>query len=200
MPTVVLVLAVAAAAAVVLAARVRVGFAVVVASCVLIPAPLTVANPITHYATVTRVLVIALALRMLLAQRAGETTGRIWRWTPVHSALTVFLACSFGAGIVWATTSTRAAQAQGAVVNLAELLVFFAVMLAAVRLIGDLRWVLGVVSVVLLVSAGIGIVEHATGASWGRWLFRHAHLRTDAANGLEERVGAVRVRAGAEYA
>src|SRR3954469_11298362 len=119
MPTVVLVLAVAAAAAVVLAARVRGGFAVVVASCVLIPAPLTVANPVTHYATVTRVLVVALALRLLLAQRAGETTGRIWRWTPLHSAITVFLACSYVAGIAWATRSTHVAQAQGAAVNLA---------------------------------------------------------------------------------
>ena len=200
MPTVALVVVAAAAVAVVLGARVRIGFAVVVASCVLVPAPLTVANPVTHYATFTRILVVALGIRLLLAQRAGETNGRIWRWTPVHSALVVFLACSYVAGVWWAGPAVQADRMQGAAINLAEMLVFFAVMLAAVRLIGDLRWVLGVVSAVLLVSAGIGIVEHFTGSSWGHWLLRHAHSRTVAANDLEERVGQVRVRAGAEYA
>lgn len=200
MPTVVLVVAVTAAVAVVLAARVRVGFAIVVASTLLVPAPLAVANPVTHYATVTRILVLALGLRLLLAGRNGETTAGIWRWTPVHSAITAFLACSLVAGVALAATTAQPGQLDNALYNLAELLVFFAVMLAAVRLIGDLRWVLAVVSVTLLATAGIGIVEHVTGDSWGHWLFRHARVPSTAANELEERIGSVRVRAGSEYA
>ena len=203
MPTVVLAIVVAAATAVVLAARIRVGFAIVVASSVLIPAPLVVANPVTHYASVTRILVIALAVRLLLArrQRQDERAPRgIWRWTPVHSAITVFLACAFVAGVALATKSAAAGRLDNALLSLAELLVFFAVMLAAVRAIGDLRWILAVVSLTLLASAGIGIVEHVTGDSWGHWLFRHARVPSTAADPLEERAGSVRVRAGSEYA
>jgi hypothetical protein len=199
MPTVVLALLVSAGIAVVFAARVRIGFVIVVATAVLIPAPLTVANPVTHYATVTRILVVALALRLLLAHRAG-VPGRIWRWTPVHSAMVVFLLCSYVAGIAYATIEAQGGRTDSAVYNLLDLFVFFAVTLAAVRLIDDLRWVLGVVSVVLLAAAGIGIVEHVTGSSWGHWLLQHAHLRTTADDLLEQRVGQVRVRAGAEYA
>jgi hypothetical protein len=200
MPTTVLAPLVALGVAVILAARVRIGFVVVVASMILVPAPLAVSNPFVPYATVTRILVVALGLRLLLGLRTGETSTGIWRWTPMHSAIVTFLACSYVAGVVWASTDAQGSRNVGAAVNLVDLFVFFAVMIATIRLIGDLRWVLGVVGAVLLASAAIGIVEHVTGSSWGHWLFRHAHLRTDAANGLEERVGEVRVRAGAEYA
>jgi hypothetical protein len=85
--------------------------------------------------------------------------------------------------------------------NLIDQFVFFAVALACVRVIGDLRWVLSLVAIVLLVSAGIGVIEHVTESSWGHFLFNgHAVSGSTASNPLEVRLDNVRVRAGAEYA
>lgn len=181
--------------------RVRFGFAVLVASVVLVPGSLPVHNPLTNYAYFTRVLLVMLAIRLLLAVRAGEISLWAWRWTPVHSAFVVFVVSVFVAGVVLAQPVTPATRMLDGTLNVVDQFVFFAVALACVRVIGDLRWVLGVIAAVLLVSAGIGIIEHFTEASWDRFLFDgHTLTGTPAANPLEVRLDAVRVRAGAEYA
>src|SRR3954451_10040127 len=103
MPTVVLAVLSMAAMAVVLLAPLRVGFVTVLAGTMLLPAPLAVTNPVTPYATVSRLLLIAMVVRLLLGVRSREVRGAAWRWTPVHSAFVVFLAAVFAGGVVLAT-------------------------------------------------------------------------------------------------
>src|SRR4051812_34152361 len=98
----VLAAAVVALSGVVLFARLRIGFVVVVATTILIPASLQIRNPITPYALFTRVLVVALAIRLLFALRAGEVPRPAMRWTVVHTAFVVFLGGMFVAGVLLA--------------------------------------------------------------------------------------------------
>jgi hypothetical protein len=186
--------------AVVLFARLRVSFATVVAACVLFPGTLPIVNPITTYAYFGRTVVLAFGLRLLLDRRAGRLDREAFRWTPVHTAFVAFLTIVYATGVVLAGPAADADRMTNGALNLAEQFLFFVVVLAAARAVADIRWLLGAVSVVLLASCGLAIVEHATGWSWGHWLFQDQTLRTDAANELERRVGQVRVRAGAEYA
>jgi hypothetical protein len=196
----VLAAAVVALSGVVLFARLRIGFVVVVASMILIPASLQIRNPVTPYALFTRVLVVALAIRLLFALRSGEVPRWAMRWTVVHTAFVVFLGAMFIAGIVLADPSVAPGPMTAAAVLLLDQFVFFVVALACVRAIGDLRWVLGVVGSVLLVSAGIGIIEHFSHGSWGHFLFSHQVPSVTASDPLSARLDTVRVRAGAEYA
>ncbi|MDQ1696685.1 MAG: hypothetical protein QOJ03_2038, partial [Frankiaceae bacterium] len=200
MPTLGIALVTAVLTAAILLTRLRIGFAIVVTSAVLVPAPLSVNNPLTHYATFTRVLVVVLAIRLFFGIRAGEVPRAALRWTPVHSAFAVFLTCAYVAGIALATSAVLPKAPYSPAFDLLDQFVFFVVMLACVRAVGDLRWVLGMVSVVLLASAGVGVIEHVTGNSWGHWLLKNARIPTVAADPLERRVGHVRVRGGAEYA
>jgi hypothetical protein len=196
----VLAAAVVALSGVVLFARLRIGFIVVVATTILIPASLQIRNPITPYALFTRVLVVALAIRLLFALRAGEVPRPAMRWTIVHTAFVVFLAGMFVAGVLLADPSVKPGPMEAAAVLLVDQFVFFVVVLACVRAIGDLRWVLGVVGAVLLVSAGIGVIEHFTHGSWGHFLFGRQVSNVTASSPLSARLDTVRVRAGAEYA
>jgi hypothetical protein len=184
---------------VVLFARLRIGFAVVVASTILIPGSLPIRNPFTPYALFTRVLVLALAIRLLLAVRSGEVPRWALRWTVVHTAFVIFLGGLFVAGVLLADPNTRPGPMNAAAVLLVDQFVFFVVALACVRAIGDLRWVLGVIGSVLLVSAGIGIIEHFTESAWGHFLFGRQIPTVDASDALTPRLDNVRVRAGAEY-
>lgn len=186
---------------VILFARVRVGFAVVVASVVLVPGSLPVHNPVTNYAYFTRVLVVALAIRLVLAIRAGALPSSSLRWTPVHSAFVVFLGSVFLVGVAFAQPVVSAPHMVDTALILVDQFLFFAVALASIRVIGELRWVLGVISVVLVASAGIGIIEHFTESSWGHFLYNgQAVTGVPATDPLEIRLDSVRVRAGAEYA
>src|SRR5690242_20672552 len=85
--------------AIVLLTRIRIGFAVVVAAMLLIPGSLVLHNPVTSYALFTRVLVVALAIRLGYELRRGTVPGSALRWTTVHTAFIIFLACTFVAGV-----------------------------------------------------------------------------------------------------
>ena len=196
--------AVIAAAAValvviILFARLRIGFSIVVACAVLLPGTLPIHNPVTPHALFTRVLLVVLALRLVFAIHAGVVSVSTLRWTTLHTAFVVFLGAVFLAGVVFADATVRPGAATTAALLLLDQFFFFAVMLACVRAIGDLRWVLGVVAVVLLMSAGIGIVEHVTERSWGHFIYGRSIPGITASNELTLRVTDVRVKAGAEY-
>ena len=196
----VLAAAVVALSGVVLFTRLRIGFVLVTAAMVLIPASLQIRNPLTPYALFTRVLVVALAIRLLFALRSGEVPRWTLRWTVVHTAFVVFLGAMFVAGVLLADPSVKPGPMTAAAVLLIDQFVFFVVALACVRAIGDLRWVLGVIGAVLLFSAGIGIIEHFTHGSWGHFLFGRLVPSVTASEPLSPRLDTVRVRAGAEYA
>lgn len=184
---------------VVVFARLRVGFVITVASTILVPGSLPVHNPLTTHALFSRVLIVALAIRLLFAMRAGEVPRWTVRWTTVHTAFVVFIGSLFVAGVIFADSSVRTGPMTDAVYLLVDQFVFFAVALACVRAIGDLRWVLGVVAAVLMVSAGIGIIEHFTHGAWGHFLYGRVAAGVPASQSLITRLDNVRVRAGAEY-
>src|SRR4051794_21416125 len=127
--------AVVALSGVVLFTRLRIGFAIVVASTILVPASLAVRNPGTPYALFTRILIVALAIRLLFAIRAGEVPRWSLRWTLVHTAFVVFLGGLFIAGIVLADPSVRPGPMTAAALLLVDQFVFFVVALACVRAI-----------------------------------------------------------------
>lgn len=185
---------------VILFARLRIGFAIVVASTVLLPGSLAVRNPVTPYALFTRILMIALVVKLLFAIHAGVVSRRALRWTTLHTAFVVFLFAVFVVGVVFTDAEVRAPATTAAALLLIDQFVFFVVALACVRAIDDLRWVLGVVAVVLLASAGIGVIEHFTQGSWGHFLYGHEVRGVTASDELTTRANDVRVKGGAEYA
>jgi len=185
---------------VILFARLRIGFAVVVACSVLLPGSLPIHNPLTPHALFTRVLVVVLAIRLLFAIHARVVSTSVFGWTTLHTAFVVFLGAVYLAGVVFADATVRPGAAMSAALLLLDQFVFFAVMLACVRAIDDLRWVLGVVAVVLLASAGIAVIEHFTEGSWGHFLYGKSIPSVTASNELTLRLNDVRVKAGAEYA
>lgn len=185
--------------AVVLVTRLRIGFAVVVAATLLIPGSLILHNPFTSYALVTRVLVIALAIRLGYEIRRGTVSITTLRWTTVHTAFVIFLACTFLAGVVLADTTFESRSITASYLLVVDPFLFFVVALASIRAVGDLRWCLGVVAASLLGTAGIGIIEHATGGAWGHFLFGRIVSGTVASDPLTSRFGHLRVHGGAEY-
>src|SRR5205807_2421241 len=72
---------------------------------------------------------------------------------------------------------------------------------ALVRADLDAAWFLRPIAAVLLVSAGIAGIEHATASSWSHWLFQAvpAQQGNAAAEQLAIRAHTVRVRAGNEF-
>lgn len=194
-----LLLVAAASCWIILRARLRIGFAVVAAGILLVPGPLALRNPITTYALFSRVLVVALALKLAYEIKRGTVPRTVLRWTIVHTAFVIFLACVFLAGVVLAETSVESQGLTAAYLLVVDPFVYFVVALACVRAIGDLRWCLGSIAVALLASAGIGIVEHATGNAWGHFLFGRTLTGTVASDTLTSRFGKLRVHGGAEY-
>jgi hypothetical protein len=188
-----------ALSAVVLLTRLRVGFAVAVASILLVPGSLVLRNPFTSYALFTRVIVIALAVRLAYELKRGTVKFNVLRWTTVHTAFVIFLACTFVAGVVLADTTFESHSITASYLLIVDPFLFFVVALACVRAIGDLRWCLGVVAVALVATAGIGIVEHATGGAWGHFLFGHIDPQAVASDPLTSRFGHLRVHGGSEY-
>lgn len=185
--------------AVVLLTRLRIGFAVSVVSILLVPGSLVLHNPLTPYALFTRVILVALAIRLIRELKRGTVSIGVLRWTTVHTAFVVFLVCTFVAGVVLADTRFQSLSITESYLLVLDPFLFFVVALACVRAIGDLRWCLGVVTAALLGTAGIGIIEHATGGAWGHFLFGQINPGAVASSPLTSRFGHLRVHGGAEY-
>jgi len=184
---------------VIIFARLRAGFVVVVAATLLVPGSLLLRNPITPYALFTRVLIVVLALRLGVEIWRGSIDRSVLRWTTVHTGFVVFLVATFIAGVALADSAFTNGGVTAAYLLLLDQFLFFVVMLACVRVIGSLPWCLGVVAIVLLMSAGIGLIEHATHGSWGHFLFGRIVAGVVGSDPLTMRLDNVRVRAGAEY-
>src|SRR3954469_4072349 len=200
MPSIVLALLATVFAVALLLLPLRAAFASFVVALLLIPASLPVPNPVTTYLTVTRLLVVVMALRLVVGVRLGRLPRETLRWTPLHTAFAVFLTATFLAGVVLASPATQWSGTTAEWYDLVDQFVFLVVIVGYVRAIGNLRWVLGVVVVALLASVGVALIEHATGGSWGHWLFARQRVLADASHPLEIRAGSVRVRAAAEFA
>ena len=174
----------------------RVGFTVLVASIVLVPATLTLPNGLSAYLTVHRVVLVGLLIGLLVRQRS-----RMWRPTPTSLAFVVYLVLLLIAGVLLASPAVGLGDEMTRYVDFVEQAVVLIVCTAVVRNDRDAAWFVLPLTGVLLVSAGIGVVEHFTHDSWSHWLFSRlpSQQGSPAAGPLAIREGQVRVRGGNDY-
>jgi hypothetical protein len=110
------------------------------------------------------------------------------------------LAATFIVGVVLAQTTVSVTDSSHIWANYFGEFVVFMVVLAAIRAIGDTMFVARALAVLLAISAGIAIIEHFTGGSYARLLFKHSgQASTGPANVLQQRGGQVRVRVASSY-
>ena len=193
-------LAVATLAVAGVAARVsqRAAFSLLFASIVLVPASLSLpTGGVTSQLSVHRVVMLGVLAGLVWRHREA----RIWRVTPIVLAFLVYLAVVLLTGVVFTPTVLDVGGQVATYVNIAEQLVVLVVCTALVRADPDSGWFLRPISAVLLLSAGIAAVEHATGGSWSHWLFQAVPAQQGAAAAaqLAVRAHTVRVRAGNEF-
>jgi hypothetical protein len=189
-------------AIVVLYARPVAILGVLVGTTMLVPATLVTPHLHTSYATVNHLVTGAAALRMASLARRGEVSRDTFRATPLHLALALLLVTWAVTGVVFAPSTEVSATAEQRMVNLAFTIAFFIITLALCRLIDDPWLVMQMLTVTLVITAGIAVTEHFTKGSFGHWVFGIAgHAgEIDAAHVLETRAHHVRVRASGEFA
>lgn len=177
------------------------------ATLLLVPATLAIPNGLTPLPTVGRVVTLAALAALAVRVRHGRLLAAPgqdapFASTPVHLALGAWLVAAYLAGVVAATPTTPPATTAYAYVGLLEQAGVFVAVLGLLRVVGDTRWMLRLLAVLLLASVAVALVEHVSGRSFGQTLFAGlpSQAGTDAAHPLEGRLGDVRVRAGAEFA
>ena len=202
MPAAGILLLAAALAAVAAFAPLRWGFAALVATVLLVPATLVVPNGFTALPTVGRVVLLAGAAGLAVRIARGEVSRRVLAPTVVHLALGGLLVVALVLGVGAATPLTSLSTSVMTWLDLAEQALFFVVVLAWIRAVGDVRVVTRIAAGVLLAAALVAVAEHVTGRAWGAFLFHGVPSQqgTDAAWPLSVRAGQVRVRAGAQFA
>lgn len=182
------------------AARVseRAAFTLLFASIVLVPTSLSLpTGGVTSQLGVHRVVMLGVLAGLVWRHREV----RIWRVTPAVLAFLVYLAVVLLTGFVFTPTVLDVGGQVATYLNVVEQLVVLVICTALVRADPDATWFLRPISAVLLVSAGIAAIEHATGSSWSHWLFQAvpAQQGNAAAGQLAIRAHTVRVRAGNEF-
>jgi hypothetical protein len=141
----------------------RAAFSLLFASIVLVPASLSLpTGGLTSQLSVHRVVMLGVLAGLVWRHREG----RIWRVTPIVLAFLVYLAVVLLTGIVFTPTVIDVGGQVATYVNVVEQLVVLVVCTALVRADPDAVWFLRPISAVLLLSAGIAAIEHATGGSW----------------------------------
>jgi hypothetical protein len=175
----------------------RLGFTVLLGSVVLVPASLALPNGVTPLLTVHRVVLVGLLLGLVLHR---GPSGR-WRPTPTTLAFLLYLLVVVVAGVILATPGLDSGDVFEKFLNVVEQLLVLVVCLAIVRADRDPAWFVRPLAGVLVLSAGIALVEHITGSSWSQWVFSAVPSQqgSDAAARLAVRDGVLRVRAGNEY-
>lgn len=186
---------------VVAGAALRVSFAVLVGTIVLLPGTLPIPNGFTSFLTVHNAVTFAGVLAIVHGVRSGAIGRQHLRATAPQVALMVFVAVVLVNGVVLAGPSTAVPDLQHGFINVVAQLIVLTVSLAFIRAIAAPRFVIGVLATVLTLSAAIAIAEHFTGNAFGEFLFAHLAQGTDAAEPLVEAAGRpLRVRAGSQFA
>jgi hypothetical protein len=181
-------------------ASLRRALTILVAVTILVPATLTLPNGVTSLPTVHRLILVAVAVNLIRRVRSDELWFRPFFLTPLHAVLAVVTALGLVLGVALASPGVSVSASVNTLLTIVDQLAFFTVVLACIRAIDDQLFVTKVVVGVAVTSAMIGVVEHATGGSFGHWLFSRLHQETDAGRPLELRLGQPRVRAGAAFA
>ena len=163
------------------------GFALLAGVVVLVPADLVVPNGLTPLPTFVRVTALAVGAGLLLRRKDA------WAVTPVHLVAAAYALTTLVTGVLLAPRGLRLRDAAYDWVSLVEPLLVFVVALGALRAAADDRLAVRVLARVTAVAVVLALLERLTGGSWGE-------LVGSAGGALEQRLGEVRVRAGAEFA
>jgi hypothetical protein len=179
-----------------------VALAALLGTAVLVPTTLVVPNTHFSYLTVQHVLAAAALLRLLRSVAIGRIQPRTMWAGPVAAALVLVAATAFIVGLVTSATATYSVTETARLLDIGTQLTFLGVCIVLVEQLASPWLALQIAAGVLLVSAGIGYVEHFSGDAWGQWLFSRlpGHDVTNAAQPLDIRATQPRVRAGAEFA
>jgi hypothetical protein len=181
---------------------VRRALIVVVAAVLLIPATLSVPNPLTPDLTVTRLVVLGFVAGLIWRTAKHELPAGIWRPGPVHALAALYVVVTFVAGVGLAIRAVTPLAALGGWLDVVDQMVLLVAAIAAFRAINDDSYVLKVFGVGLLTIAVIGFLEHVTGQSWAKLWFTGIHSQAGSleARDLVKRSGEVRVRGAAQFA
>lgn len=202
MPAPAIVALTAALAAVAALARPRYAFAAVVAATVLFPDTLALPTAVSPILTIHLVVTVAALGGLAWRTAEGLIPASVWRPTGASIGLAAYLVVALLVGIAAAAPDVSVSAQLTRAVDLVQQLLVLIVCTGLVREDGRTRAFVAPFAAVLLASAGIGILEHVTGGSWGHYLFSHlpSQSQTPAAAPLQLRDGAVRARGGADFA
>jgi hypothetical protein len=181
-------------------APVRVSFAALVVTLVVLPATLTIPNGVTSYLTIHNAALAAGVLAVGREFRQGRLTRDQLAPIPLQVALGAFVLVVAIGGVALANPTSRLDDLQHGMVDVLAQLLVLTLAVLYVRAIDDNRYVIGVLAGTLLVFGGIGAAEHFSKQAFGEFLFRHSKVTTDARFPLVRRAGKLRVRSGAEFA
>jgi hypothetical protein len=188
-----------------LRARLRFALATLLASIFLVPDTLLAPRQFTStsYLTVSRAVIVAFALGIIWRATRGEVAVSCLRPRRLHLVLVVFVAVAYVNGIALAAPTTDIAPALHIWMGWVDDLVFFWAVLAAIRALDDDLWVAKLVSVILVLTAAIAVIEHFDHSSYARWWFEGEPTLlngTVPASPLELRGTSLRVRAADQFA
>lgn len=169
---------------------------------VLVPPSLAIPHTHTAYLTFQHVLMLAATVRVISMRLRRDGDRALWRLTPAHVALALVILISFFVGVVFVVDTGTVGLAGFRLADEFDQLLFFTVTLILLRQIGSARAGLQALAAAVVFSSVIAVAEHATGGSFGHWLFSRVpdQQHTDAAQPLQPRAGQLRVRAGTEFA
>jgi hypothetical protein len=182
-------------------ARPRLAVAVLLAAVVLVPDTLAIPTGVTSTLTIHLVVTVGALAGLLWRTIAGRTSSAVWRPTAASLALAGYLLVAILIGIAFASGDVVASDALRRALDLVQDVGVLVAVTALVREDGRPAEFVAPIVGVLLASAGIGLIEHVTGDSWGHYLFSRvpSQAGTPAATPLQTRGGGVRVRAGADF-
>lgn len=201
MPAVGVALLAVALAAVAALARPRAAFAALVSATVLLPDTLALPTGLSALLTVHLLVTVAALGGVLWRTIAGRSRTAVWRPTAASLGVAAYLFVAVVVGVAFASGATPVIAGLDRAVDLLQQLGVLVAATALIREDGRPREFVAPVVIVLLVSTGVGLVEHVTGQSWGHFLFSKlpSQAGTAAATPLQIRGGQVRVRAGADF-
>ncbi|MCW2548340.1 MAG: O-antigen ligase protein, partial [Mycobacterium sp.] len=197
-------LLVVAVALAVSAARLRPARAliVVVGAVLLIPATISVPNPISPDFTVTRLVIVGFAAGLLWRTATHRLPASIWRPGPVHALAAIYVVVTLVAGVGLAVNAVAPLTALSGWLDVVDQMVVLVAGIAAFRAINDDRYALKVLAIGLLAITAVGFFEHVTGRSWAQLWYRGIRSQEGSldARSLVKRSGDVRVRGAAQFA
>lgn len=186
--------------AVALRARLHLAAAALLGAWLLVPGTLAVPGAPAQL-FVTRAVLYAFAIGLVLRRRRGELAGAAFRPTAVHAAFALFLAVTFVTGVALAGDYVTPADTFASWLRIVDQAVFFVCLLAVARSL-DVLALARLVAGLVVASACIGIVERTTGWGWSPWFFAHLPEQglAPGAFGLAQRGGEFRARAASQFA